>query len=101
MAGSGFPSHIRTFSITPGRLSSAQVQRELGSRLSNTTTIIGPTTSNFVDAIARWSDFGRPKVQVVIAPGNEADVSTIVCAFPTLTYGILVELTSFQGQILR
>jgi len=86
IASSGVPSHILTFPIIPVRLSSAQVQRELGSRLSNTTSIIGPTTPNFVDAIARWSDYGRPKVQVVIEPGDEADVATIVSALPTLKW---------------
>jgi hypothetical protein len=85
VAGSAVPSYFRTVPVTPQGLSSAQVQRELGSRLSSTTTIIGPKSPDFADAIARWSDFGEPTVQVVVEPGDESDVSTIVCALPTLT----------------
>jgi hypothetical protein len=78
------PSHFHTASVTPRVLSSAQVQSELGSRLSSTTTIIGPNHPDFANATSRWSDFGEPTVQVVVEPTNESDVSTIVRAFPTL-----------------
>lgn len=88
-AGSTIPSSFRTVPVTSRVLSSAQVQRELGGRLSSTTTIIGPNNPDFANATSRWSDFGEPTVQVIIEPGDESDVSTIVCAFPTLPCEIL------------
>lgn len=89
VAGSSIPSYLHTVPVTTQGLSSVQVQRELGSLLSRTTTIIGPQTPDFVDATARWSNYAEPKVQLVIAPGEESDVSTIVRALPTITCGTL------------
>jgi hypothetical protein len=77
-AGSIIPSYFRPVTVTPRDLSSAQVQRDLGCRLSNTTTIIGATSNDFTAATVRWSNFHQPTIQIVVEPGKESDVSKIV-----------------------
>ncbi|KAM7192572.1 hypothetical protein V8F20_008781 [Naviculisporaceae sp. PSN 640] len=63
---------------TPRHLTSAQVRRELGKKLSKTTLIYGPEDSQFHEATSRWSEFAHPNVSVVVLPGEESDVPTIV-----------------------
>lgn len=88
-AGSTIPSYFRSVTITPRDLSNAQVQRDLGSRLSNTTTIIGATSNDFTAATVRWSDFHQPTIQIVVEPGKESDVSKIVRTIPWSKWEIL------------
>lgn len=78
VAGSDVPNYFRSSLITPRDLSSVKVQYELGSRLSNTTTILGPRSSNFNESTTRWDSYAPPKVQVVIEPGQESDIPLIV-----------------------
>ncbi|KAA8634855.1 hypothetical protein SMACR_09677 [Sordaria macrospora] len=76
--GASIPTYFERFPSTPRQLSVVQVQRELGARLSNTTAIFGPDDSQYKEALSRWNSFVTPKVQLVIEPGQESDVSTIV-----------------------
>jgi hypothetical protein len=72
VAGSAIPSYFQSASRTPCDLSSAKVQHDLGSRLSKTTTIIGPSNPDFNESTARWDIYAVPKVQVVIEPGHHS-----------------------------
>ncbi|KAF4988025.1 hypothetical protein FGRMN_10019 [Fusarium graminum] len=77
-AGSTVPSYFRAGYFTPPTLDHARVQTELGEHLSSTTTFASPQNPEFPDATSRWSNWGEPTVQLVITPGEEADVSAIV-----------------------
>ena len=79
-AGATIPRYFQTAPITRRDLSTAQVQRELGRQVSNTTAIYGPEDSRFENATERWNIAAVPKIQVVIEPGQESDVATIVSA---------------------
>lgn len=77
-AGASIPRYFEKHSITRRDLTSAQIQQELGGQVSNTTLIFGPDDDRFDKVTSRWTDFSKPKVQVVIEPGTESDVATIV-----------------------
>lgn len=64
--------------MTRRDLNSTQIQRELGSLVSNQTIIFGPYDSRYVNATARWNDFSPPEVEIVIESGIESDVASIV-----------------------
>lgn len=72
------PTCFRPHQTTPCHLSSAEVQQELGGQISNTSAIFGPDDSRYTNATTRWNTFAVPQVQVVVEPGQESDVSTIV-----------------------
>ncbi|KAI2615592.1 hypothetical protein GGR54DRAFT_257821 [Hypoxylon sp. NC1633] len=76
--GASIPRYFEKFPRSRPDLTSTQVQHELGRRLSNTTVIFGPTDSRYQVATSRWNDLAVPRVQVVIEPGQESDVATIV-----------------------
>lgn len=78
VAGARIPRQFRPHPTTPVNLNSTEVQRELGYQVSNTTAIFGPNDGRFDAATARWNIFATPQIQVVIEPGQESDVSTIV-----------------------
>lgn len=78
VAGTTIPRYFQKLPVTRRDLSSTQVQQELGRQLSNTTTIFGPGDSRFDNATVRWNIVAVPKIQVVIEPGQESDISTIV-----------------------
>jgi hypothetical protein len=78
VAGATIPRYFQTVPITRRQLNSTQVQQELGGLVSNITTIFGPNDSRYSEAIARWDISSVPKIQVVIEPGQESDISTIV-----------------------
>ena len=78
VAGSTIPRYFQNLPVTRRDLSSPQIQQELGRQLSKTTTIFGPSDSRFDNATVRWNIVAVPKIQVVIEPGQESDVSTIV-----------------------
>lgn len=78
MAGTTIPRYFQTAPVTRRDLSTTQVQRELGRRVSNTTAIFGPADSRYENATVRWNLVAVPKIQVVIEPGQESDISIIV-----------------------
>jgi hypothetical protein len=77
-AGASIPKYFERDAFTRGNLTSIQVQKELGSLVSNTTIIYGSSDSRFHEATSRWTDWNRPHIETVIEPGSEADVATIV-----------------------
>ena len=79
-AGATIPRHFEGTAVTRSNLNSDQVQRELGSRVSKDTVIFGPSDNRFETVTARWNMFAVPQIQVVIEPGQESDVATIVSA---------------------
>ena len=81
-SSTAIPSYFQPTPI----LSSAQVQRELGNSLSKTTTIFGPDDGRFVNATERWDVVAIPRVQVVIQPGQESDISKIVSSHEQYCY---------------
>ncbi|KAI1407923.1 hypothetical protein F5Y13DRAFT_183040 [Hypoxylon sp. FL1857] len=55
-----------------------QVQLELGSILSNTSSIVGPSDPMWSNATERYNNLARPHPQVVVSPGSEEDIGKIV-----------------------
>lgn len=78
--GAYVPTILRPLATTPIGLDTTQVQLELGSLVSKTTAIFGPGDSRFQSATSRWSIYGAPKIALVVEPGSEHDVSTVVRA---------------------
>lgn len=76
------PNYFTKAPVTRSQLDVEQVRRELGCRVSKTSTIFGPDDDSYVNATARWNPIAAPRIQVVIAPGEESDVSVIVCYTP-------------------
>ncbi|KAL4906380.1 hypothetical protein BDW74DRAFT_167106 [Aspergillus multicolor] len=72
------PNVFSSSHITRQHLSSLQVQRELGGIVSAETTIFGPDDERYENATEPWNTVASPRIQVVIQPGEEADVSAIV-----------------------
>lgn len=72
------PTYFHQSAFTRRSLSAEEVRQELGSQVSNSTLIYGPDDPRYANATARWNDFAVPQIQVVIVPGAEDDVSTIV-----------------------
>ncbi|VBB79782.1 Putative dehydrogenase [Podospora comata] len=59
-------------------LPSESVQQGLGPLLSKNASIFGPDDSRWPEATERYQDFAVPQVQVVVQPGVEDDIPTIV-----------------------
>jgi hypothetical protein len=78
-SGASIPSNNEVAPITRRHLSSAQVAKEISRKLSNTTTIYGPDDGRYPGSISRWDVFAVPRAEVIIEPGQESDVATIVC----------------------
>ncbi|KAH7635579.1 hypothetical protein B0T09DRAFT_362731 [Sordaria sp. MPI-SDFR-AT-0083] len=78
VAGATIPSYFEGSYSTPRKLSVAQVQRELGSRLTKTSIIFGPEDTRYKEATSRWNVFANPKFQIIVEPGQESDVASIV-----------------------
>ncbi|KAI1468333.1 FAD-binding domain-containing protein [Daldinia caldariorum] len=76
--GASIPRYFQPSAFTRRQLDPTQVQQELGSQLSNTTSIFGPDDDRYPEATTRWNTFAVPKIQIVVEPGEESDVSTIV-----------------------
>ena len=76
--GASIPSNSQVAPVTRRHLSSAQVAREISRKLSNTTTIYGPDDSRYAGSISRWDIFAVPRAEVIIEPGQESDIATIV-----------------------
>lgn len=77
-AGTTIPRYFQTVSVTRRNLSTTQVQQELGRQVFNTTAIFEPSDSRYNDAIVRWNIVAVPQIQVVVEPGQESDIPTIV-----------------------
>jgi hypothetical protein len=72
------PEYFRPQPYTRPNLSAAQVRAELATQVSNSTLIYGSDDARYPNATARWNNFAVPNISVVIVPGEERDVSTIV-----------------------
>lgn len=77
-AATPVPRYFQKAPVTRRDLSTVQVQQELGRQVSNTTTIFGPEDSRYDNATVRWNLIAVPKIRVVIEPGQESDIPTIV-----------------------
>jgi hypothetical protein len=87
-AGAAVPSYFQRHPLTRRAITSAEVERELGPSLSNTTSIYGPNDSFYRNGTSRWNVFARPNVEVIVMPGQESDVAKIVgshCTNPPLS----------------
>ncbi|KAK1595305.1 uncharacterized protein LY79DRAFT_511143 [Colletotrichum navitas] len=72
------PNYFERSPTTRSQLDANQIQAELGQLVSKETVIFGPGDDRYENATSRWNTFAVPQVQVVISPGCESDVSTIV-----------------------
>ena len=84
VAFSGVHALPYTFSATRNDFTSIEIRdvdvvKQLGPQLSKSATIFTQNDPRFANATARWSAYKEPQISIVIEPGTEADVSTIVC----------------------
>ncbi|KAL6231792.1 hypothetical protein BDW75DRAFT_233317 [Aspergillus navahoensis] len=88
------------------QLSNTQIQRELGDILSPESVIFGADDARYENATEPWNTVATPHIQLVIQPGEEGDVSTIVSycnehSLPFLArsraHGGSISLNSFTG----
>lgn len=56
----------------------SQIASQLGPQLSNTSRIFGPDDTDWTNATLRFQGLSHPDIQVVVQPGEESDVATIV-----------------------
>jgi hypothetical protein len=73
------------------QLSTAQIQRELDGILSPGSVIFGVDDARYVNTTEPWNTIATPHIQLVIQPGEEADVSTIVRLFSPLWFSISID----------
>ncbi|KAL8371158.1 hypothetical protein RB595_001146 [Gaeumannomyces hyphopodioides] len=76
--GASIPPYLERHHMSRRQLSDAQVQAELGPLLSRDATIIGPGGPGWEKATERYDIESRPDIRLVVIPGAESDVSTIV-----------------------
>lgn len=78
--GAPYPFNVaRRNDITPlVTTRSTDLIRQLGPQLSANATIFTDDDPRFINATARWSEYSKPQISVVVDPGTEADVATIV-----------------------
>ncbi|KAK2038886.1 FAD-binding domain-containing protein [Colletotrichum somersetense] len=72
------PNYFERYPTTRTQLDTNQIQAELGKLVSKETAIFGPDDDRYDNATSRWNTFAVPQIKVVISPGQESDVSTIV-----------------------
>ncbi|KAK6084699.1 FAD binding domain-containing protein [Seiridium cupressi] len=77
VSGSVVPYYFQRAPVTRRGLSVEQVQQELGSIVSNTSTISGPGSLQYVNATNSYNTHALPDIWVVVRPGQESDVSAI------------------------
>jgi hypothetical protein len=80
-AGSLTPEYFRNAPLVCRDLSSDTIQGELGGQLSNTTNIYGKDDTRYHNATARWNLYVAPNFEIVIEPGRESDIPTIVSIY--------------------
>ncbi|KAG9231838.1 FAD binding domain-containing protein [Amylocarpus encephaloides] len=94
------------YSYTPATLTAADVQRQLGPRLSRQAVIYAQNDPRFENATMRWQVYNPPSISVVVQPGIEADIPHIVRyanrkSIPFLTvntgHGSTISLGKFKG----
>ncbi|KAI1398668.1 hypothetical protein F4819DRAFT_502163 [Hypoxylon fuscum] len=72
------PTTLEYSHFTRRQVNISQAQHELGSQLSSAATIFGPTDPDWANATERYSTYAPPKIQLVVIPGTESDIPTIV-----------------------
>lgn len=75
---SPYPFNIARNDVTPLAIRSDDVVRQLGPQLSASATIFTNSDPRFINATARWNEYSKPQIVVVVNPGTEADVAIIV-----------------------
>ncbi|KAI1393510.1 uncharacterized protein F4822DRAFT_423980 [Hypoxylon trugodes] len=78
VASFGVPHYFQSEPLTRRDLSPAKVQTELGALISKNSTIFGPTDPRFPNATERYNTAAPPHIEVVVIPGLESDIPTIV-----------------------
>ncbi|KAI1432414.1 FAD-binding domain-containing protein [Xylaria sp. CBS 124048] len=101
------PRYFERDPTTRLRLTSAQVQKELGPVVSKETVIFGPDSTLYPNATSRWVTYVRPDIKVVVQPAKESDVATIVkyCNANSIDFlarnrghGLTTSLNAFSGM---
>lgn len=98
-AGASIPNYFERSLTTRQRLDTQQVRAELGRRVSKETSIFGPDDQRYSDATSRWNNYAVRQIQVVVSPGRESDVSTIVST--KMIIRPIFWLIHATGQILQ
>lgn len=73
-----YPFSAAQNDFTSLEIREVDVVKQLGPQLSKSATIFTQTDPRFANATARWSAYKEPQISIVVEPGTEADVSTIV-----------------------
>jgi hypothetical protein len=86
VASSPVPEYFQKHPCTRCDLPVAQIQRELGAKLSRKTTIFGPANPKWANTTHRWNTLAPPDIDVVVQVGEESDIPKVVsppCHGPT------------------
>lgn len=75
---SPYPFNVARKDFSPLATRSADFIRQLGPQLSTNATIFTDNNPRFINTTARWNAYGKPQILVVVDPGTEVDVATIV-----------------------
>ncbi|KAJ2982867.1 hypothetical protein NUW58_g6354 [Xylaria curta] len=78
VSGSTVPRYFQTAPFTRRGLSVNKVEQELGPLLSKGSAIFGPEDARFANTTERSSTHVIPKIEIVVVPATESDVSVIV-----------------------
>ncbi|KAK5637396.1 hypothetical protein RRF57_013110 [Xylaria bambusicola] len=76
--GSPVPRYFQRDLTTPADITSEQVQKDLGSLISNTSLIFGSSSDAWANATDRWNYYSKPNIQAVIQVGQESDIAKVV-----------------------
>ena len=63
---------------TPVTPMPADIHRDLGPQLAKNALIYSPGSPEYANATSRWNVYEEPNISVVVQPGNDNDVATIV-----------------------
>lgn len=64
--------------FTRRQINDTNAKDELGPQLSSSATIIISTDNAWANATERYDTYAPPKIQLVVVPGQESDIATIV-----------------------
>lgn len=82
------PDGLCTELMTRATITAAQVSKELGPQLSTSAQIFGPSDPRWANATERFQTYKPPNITVVVEPGHEDDIPTIVCRYVVTLFSV-------------
>ena len=97
-AASLFAWPFNVFATAPVTLTAAEIQRELGPKLSKNAVIYAENDPRFEEATARWNAYMPPRINVVVEAGIEEDIPHIVGFLRDSYFELAVDLDRLNLQ---